>query len=1204
MSLIRIKRSGTSGSPSALAQGEMGYSFFAGTQSNGGDRLYIGTGTETGGVAANIETIGGKYFTAKLNHVPGVLTANAAIIVDASSKIDTLNISNITITGNTISTTATNATLILAPNGTGVIDVSGKRVINSAAPVANTDLVTLGHLNNTYTGVLNIAGDAGTDAISLTSETLLVTGGVGLSSAVTANTITVNLDNTTVTAGSYGAAGSVGTFTVDAQGRLTAAGATTISITSAQVNDATALATASRIVLRDASGNFAANTITAALAGNATTATTLATTRTLWGQNFNGGANVTGSLTSVGDITGTAGVTLTATAGTLALAATSTNVITLSTNATETLRISANNNVGIGNTTPADKLSVTGTSNFTGNMALGANVAITGTVTSGTWQGSIVQPTYGGTGKSTLPAAFAALSGFTTTATAAGTTVLSNTSTSYQIFTGATTQTITLPNTSTLATGWFFEIQNNSTGSLTINSSTAVNIVPATVAIAGTSVRVTCISIADNTAAAWDVEVVGFSSFTGTGAFARSLSPTITTPSITYSTSAAITAGTNAQGQGALTSDYNVVTTTTANPSGVTLPTGATGRVVTVVNRGTNPITIYPATGGVIDALTTNAAITLPVGRELTFKASSATQWYSTYNLSTGLADTATILATTRTLWGQNFNGSANVTGDLTSVGNITGTGAVIMTATGANPITFVTNSVETLRVSANNNVGIGNTAPADKLSVNGTAYFGAPVRMAANVQIDGTLTVGGSTTVINATNLSVSDNMIYLNNGSTATITGAVSNGTTFVYTAQNNYNTSMVVTVTGVNPSGFNVTGATVTAANSTSFTIANTSSPGAYVSGGSATAKTSAYPDLGIAGAYNDGTYAHAGIFRDATDGRWKFYHGYTPEPDASVFIDTANNSFTLSDVQASTFIGALTGNATTASSVNNSVTFNNGGSGAASGTTFNGSAAQTISYNTVGASPLAGSTSLTTLGTIATGTWNGSIIGGQWGGTGVNNAGKTITLGGNVSTGGDLTTANTFTTSGNFALTLTQTAATNVTLPTTGTLATLAGTETFTNKTLTLPTIGGTGATFNGSTSGTTVLKASAAAGTTTITMPATTGTMVTTGDTGTVTSTMIANDTIVNADINSAAAIAITKLAASTISGISLGNNLGTLTFGTGLTAGGASYNGSTGVTITAVTANNTTLGIASFDATNFTVATGAVSINTIDGGTY
>lgn len=84
---------------------------------------------------------------------------------------------------------------------------------------------------------------------------------------------------------------------------------------------------------------------------------------------------------------------------------------------------------------------------------------------------------------------------------------------------------------------------------------------------------------------------------------------------------------------------------------------------------------------------------------------------------------------------------------------------------------------------------------------------------------------------------------------------------------------------------------------------------------------------------------------------------------------------------------------------------------------------------------------GQSSITTLGTVATGTWQGSLIVGQYGGTGVNNSGKTITLGGNLIT------------SGAFATTLTATATTSVTLPTTGTLATLAGTETFTNKRIT-------------------------------------------------------------------------------------------------------------------------------------------------------
>jgi len=57
--------------------------------------------------------------------------------------------------------------------------------------------------------------------------------------------------------------------------------------------DATSANTASKVVARDASGNFSAGTITAALSGNATTATTLATARTINGVSFNGSANIT-----------------------------------------------------------------------------------------------------------------------------------------------------------------------------------------------------------------------------------------------------------------------------------------------------------------------------------------------------------------------------------------------------------------------------------------------------------------------------------------------------------------------------------------------------------------------------------------------------------------------------------------------------------------------------------------------------------------------------------------------------------------------------------------------------------------------------------------------------------------------------------------------------------------------------------------------
>lgn len=66
---------------------------------------------------------------------------------------------------------------------------------------------------------------------------------------------------------------------------------------------------------------------------------------------------------------------------------------------------------------------------------------------------------------------------------------------------------------------------------------------------------------------------------------------------------------------------------------------------------------------------------------------------------------------------------------------------------------------------------------------------------------------------------------------------------------------------------------------------------------------------------------------------------------------------------------------------------------------------------------------------------------TVLSAKQGGTGVNNSGKTITIAGNVSHAGA------------FAQTFTATATTSITLPTTGTLSTLAGVETFTNKRIT-------------------------------------------------------------------------------------------------------------------------------------------------------
>ena len=146
--IIRIKRSTTAGDPSTLADGELAYSAADYGSVSGGGRLYIGIGAETAGDAASHLVIGGQYFTDKLDHADGTLTANSAITTDGDNKIDILNVDNITLNGNTISTTDLNGNLTLAPNGTGNISVSNKKITDVATPTANTDAANKAYVDN------------------------------------------------------------------------------------------------------------------------------------------------------------------------------------------------------------------------------------------------------------------------------------------------------------------------------------------------------------------------------------------------------------------------------------------------------------------------------------------------------------------------------------------------------------------------------------------------------------------------------------------------------------------------------------------------------------------------------------------------------------------------------------------------------------------------------------------------------------------------------------------------------------------------------------------------------------------------------------------------------------------------------------------------------------------------------------------------
>lgn len=101
-STIQIKRTTTNGQPDSLQYGELAYSATSYSSNTGGDKLYIGTTPYANGLAQVVQPIGGKFYVDKLDHTPGTLTPNSAIIVDDNSKIDNLLVDFIQLNGNTI----------------------------------------------------------------------------------------------------------------------------------------------------------------------------------------------------------------------------------------------------------------------------------------------------------------------------------------------------------------------------------------------------------------------------------------------------------------------------------------------------------------------------------------------------------------------------------------------------------------------------------------------------------------------------------------------------------------------------------------------------------------------------------------------------------------------------------------------------------------------------------------------------------------------------------------------------------------------------------------------------------------------------------------------------------------------------------------------------------------------------------------------
>jgi len=197
--------------------------------------------------------------------------------------------SNINLTdGTAISITETTGGAITIDN-TGVTSLTG--TASEIDVSASTGAVTLS-LPATINA--NTTGNAATATQWATGRTITLTGDVtgtsgsfdgsgnlSFATTIAANSVALGTDTT----GNYVASITNGSYLTGGNGGSEGA-ALTLAV------DATNANTASKVVARDASGNFSAGTITASLTGNASTATTLQTARTINSVSFNGSANI------------------------------------------------------------------------------------------------------------------------------------------------------------------------------------------------------------------------------------------------------------------------------------------------------------------------------------------------------------------------------------------------------------------------------------------------------------------------------------------------------------------------------------------------------------------------------------------------------------------------------------------------------------------------------------------------------------------------------------------------------------------------------------------------------------------------------------------------------------------------------------------------------------------------------------------------
>ena len=234
-SIIQIKRSPNSTVPT-LSQGELAYSADLSNYKNG--KFYIGgLDANTSTIA-----IGGTYYTGLIDaSASGILSTssvnvNGSIpILSASGTIDQWLVGNTQLVGNTLKATNSNGNLILSGNGSGHVQIAGinSYTLPNTTGTSGYVLTTDGVNAATWQAVssdLRIAGTSGTGDISLLTQTLTVTGSGAISTVASGQTVTVSVAAAT--------SSSLGVASFDSSLFNVSAGAVTIkpnSITNSQL---------------------------------------------------------------------------------------------------------------------------------------------------------------------------------------------------------------------------------------------------------------------------------------------------------------------------------------------------------------------------------------------------------------------------------------------------------------------------------------------------------------------------------------------------------------------------------------------------------------------------------------------------------------------------------------------------------------------------------------------------------------------------------------------------------------------------------------------------------------------------------------------------------------------------------------------------------------------------------------------------------